>query len=86
MKKEELLESLEYAYRFPRTKPPKDLRAYNQIVAIIKNQPTIIEKNIKEWAYEAQYRVETHKNWGYVADVMKEMLNEIGVTITKSGK
>ena len=63
-----------------------DTEYNNEIVAIIENQPTITEKNIKEWAYEAQYRVETYKDWGYVADVMKEMLNEIGVAIIKSGK
>ena len=57
-------------------------QAYEKIVAILKNQPTITEKNIKEWAYEAQYRMQTHKDWGYVADVIKEMLNEIGVVIT----
>lgn len=71
----------QYPYRWERINQAKE-----EIVAIIKNQPTITEKNIKEWAYEAQYRVETYKDWGYVADAMKEMLTEIGVPIIKSGK
>ena len=47
-------------------------------------QPTITEKDIEGWASEAQYSVQAYEDWGYVVDIMKEMLEEIGVEIIPS--
>jgi hypothetical protein len=62
----------------------EDLKISFSAAKIISDhaQPTITKKNIKEWAGEARYRVEAHKDWGYVTDVIQEMLTEIGVPIT----
>ena len=60
----------------------KDKQAYQQIVALIKNQPTITEKDVRGWA-------DTARGWDLIdglceniEDTMKEMLEDIGVSIT----
>ena len=57
---------------------------YQQIVAILKNQPTITKKDIECWASEAWDRIETREGGiaGKIEDIMKEMLDDIGVSIT----
>ena len=52
LSKEELLESLEYAYRYPIEKPPKDLRAYKEIKALIEASKKVTEEWIEEKAVE----------------------------------
>jgi len=52
---------------------------------------TITSGDVQGWADELRDRVCTHKSWMYVADIMREMLTEAGVSITvdpyiKSGK
>ena len=69
----------------------EDEQAYDQIVAILKNQPTITKRDIQSWADEAREQVTSHRDWEYIEDTMKEMLTDVGVSITvdphvKSGK
>jgi hypothetical protein len=84
MKKEDLLEWL-YENLTPSCSklPWKDenREAYRQIVAILKNQPTITKRDIENCAGAIQYSVQTHEDWGYVEDILKEMLTEAGVSI-----
>ena len=63
----------------------EDEEAYKEIAAIIKNQPTITKRGIENCAGAIQYSVQTHEDWGYVEDIIKEMLDDIGVSI-KDGK
>jgi len=57
-------------------------REYERGLADAHKKFTITKRYIQGWADEAQYRVQEDKDWGYVEDVMKEMLREIGVEIT----
>ena len=88
MKEEELLPILETAFRcllqninYKETRA-KFKRAEAEIVAILKNQPTITKKDIGCWAGEARDRVCAGMIWECIEDVMKEMLDDIGVSIT----
>jgi hypothetical protein len=58
-----------------------DEQAYMEIAAIIKNQPTITKRDIECWADEAKEQVTSHRDWAYIGDTMKEMLEDIDVTI-----
>lgn len=63
-------------------------REYERGVSDTKKKFRIEEIDVREWAGEAQYRVQRDKDWSGVEDAMKEMLREIGVSIlpAKSGK
>ena len=74
-------ELLEYIDGLVARSGTERLQAYEEIVALIKNQPTITERDIHKWGGEIQYSVQTHEDWGYVEDFLKEMLTELGVTI-----
>lgn len=61
----------------------KRKQAYQQIREMIEKKLTITTKDIREWADEASDRVNEYKDWGYIEDAMKEMLNELGVEVVK---
>jgi len=45
--------------------------------------PEITEKDLQAWADEAECRVEDEKRWSPLLDVMKEMLEELGIKVKK---
>ena len=56
-------------------------REYERGLADAHKKFRIEEIDVREWAGEAQYRVQRDKDWASVEDAMKEMLREIGVEI-----
>ncbi len=88
MKKEELLlwfKDLKEELKTAGWDDEVDEPFHEQITAIIKNQPTITKRDIENWAGEARNRVESHKNWEGIEEVLIEMCRELGVEI-KNGK
>ena len=91
IKTENLIELIEKELAREYTHGQLDREYFHEIVVRLENQPTITKEDIQGWAGEARDRVCAGMIWECIEDVMREMLTDIGVSITvdpdiKSGK